>query len=503
LLLGYGQSDEVEAWSPIFRYSGLSVGPGFPVSYLVDADVQRFDFSGDQQGRSDGHTITAAAGARPTHELGLFVYGFDSRSDDDTETPAIEYGQKLETSSVNAGASYRFGPTSQLWLRAGLLRHSHDISGSFTAAEPFTSVLDNRQPEYGLRHIFDVGRHQLAWGYEETDRDLTNPFTTFPFEDASITTNLDFDERSRNAYVSERADLGELRLEADAWWQDSHRLLNATTNGMLGGELVPGPASVEDRSLSRVTPRVGARYRLDPRMLVRAVYQDWIRPLGTSTLGPVATAGIPMDDRLVARGGREKRARGQFEWEGERTYGTLYYDWKEMDNLRFSYEPFFITEDENLYKLRNFDYGQLAAEDLYEFISPPSFDGARITIAGASLDRIVTRTVSLRLRYEYTESRNTGETYAGKRVPFLPSHAFSPSFTYMGPMRIYGTIRGVYRTERYIDEANLVLWSPGWDVASDVFWESPAKRFRLRFSLDNWLHEEKPTLYTLVGVVNF
>jgi hypothetical protein len=73
----------------------------------------------------------------------------------------------------------------------------------------------------------------------------------------------------------------------------------------------------------------------------------------------------------------------------------------------------------------------------------------------------------------------------------------------MGPMRVYATIRGVYRTERYVDEANLFLWSPGWDVASDVFWESPAKRFRLRFSLDNWLHEEKPTLYTLVGVVNF
>jgi hypothetical protein len=268
-------------------------------------------------------------------------------------------------------------------VRAGLLRHSHDNAGSFTA-EPFTSVLDLRQPEYGLRHTFDVGRHRVAWGYEATERDLTNPFTTFPFEDASITTNLDFDERSRNAYLSGSADVGPLRVEADAWWQDSHRTLNATTSGMLGGSFIPGPTSLEDRSLEKVTPRVGARYLLDDHISVRAAYQDWVRPMGTSTLGPVATAGIPMDDRLVARGGRQRRARGQFEWEGERTYGTLYYDWKEMDNLRFSYEPFFITEDENLYKLRNFDYGQLAAEDLYEFISPPSFDGARITIAGAA-----------------------------------------------------------------------------------------------------------------------
>jgi hypothetical protein len=417
-------------------------------------------------------------------------------------TPSFDYGQRVDTSSANAGASYRFGPTSQLWVRAGLLRHSHDIEGDFTA-EPFTSLLDHRQPEYGLRQTFDVGRHRISLGYEATERDVTNPFTRFPFEGASVTTNLDFDERSKNAYLSGTADLGPLRVEADAWWQDSRRTVNVATFGEFEGSVFPGPTSAEDRSLEKVTPRVGARFLLGDRVFVRAAYQDWVRPLGTSTLGPLATAGIPMDDRLVARGGRQKRARGQLEWEGPRTYGTLYYDWKEMDNLRFSFEPFFVTEDENLYKLRNFDYGQLAAEDLYEFISPPSFDGARITIAGASLDRIVTRTVSLRLRYEYTESRNTGETHSGNRIPYLPSHAFSPSFTYMGPRRVYATFRGIYRTERYIDEANLVLWSPGWDVASDVFWESPAKRFRLRFSLDNWLHEEEPTLYTLVGVVNF
>ena len=179
---------------------------------------------------------------------------------------------------------------------------------------------------------------------------------------------------------------------------------------MLGEIVIPGPVTIEDRSLEKVAPRLGARYRLDDHVWIRAAYPDWIRPLGTSTLGPVATAGIPIDDRLVARGGRLQRARGQLEWESERTYGTLYYDWKDMDNLRFSFEPFFITEDENLYKLRNFDYGQLAAEDLYEFISPPSFDGARIKIAGASVDRIVTRTVSLR----------TAAIYLGWSLPKLP-----------------------------------------------------------------------------------
>jgi tetratricopeptide (TPR) repeat protein len=502
LLLGYGYSEEIDALIPIGRYSGLSVRPGFPLAWLVDADITRFDYSGDRRGKSDGHTVTAAVGARPTHELGVFAYGFDSRADDDVETASIGYQMKVVTSSLNAGASYRFGPASQLWLRAGLLHNSHDNSGQFRA-EPFTSVLDHDQPEYGVRHTFELGRHQIGWGYEAAHKELTNPFTSFPFENASITTNLVFDERSRNGYVSDTADFGPLRVQADAWWQDSRRELNVAQSGMLGSIAVPGATALEERSRKKVTPRVGARYRIGGRALVRAAYQDWIRPLGTSTLGPVATAGVPMDDRLVARGGWQKRARGQLEWAGAKTFGTLYYDWKELDNLRFGYEPFFITEDENLAKLRNFDYGQLAAEDLYEFISPPSFDGARIEIAGASLNRILTRTFSLRLRYEYTESRNTGQTHAGKRVPYLPAHAFAPALTYMGPRRVYATARAVYRTQRYADEANLAPLQAGWDVASDIFWESPGKRFRVRFSLDNWLHEEKPTLYTLVGVVNF
>src|SRR5262249_17323751 len=252
LLGGYGHSDEVHALIPIARYNGLSVGAGFPIAWLADADVSRFTFTGDRHGSSDGHTITAAAGARPLHELGLFVYGFDSRSDDETTTPALDFTQKLVTSSLNVGASYRFGPASQLWVRAGMLWNSHDNAGHF-GAEPFTSVLHHRQPEYGARHTFDAGRHRIAWGLEAADKDLTNPFTTFPFPDASITTNLDFDERSRNAYVSETADFGPLRLQADAWWQDSRRTLNVAQSGQLRDIPVPGPTAVEDRSLRKVT----------------------------------------------------------------------------------------------------------------------------------------------------------------------------------------------------------------------------------------------------------
>ena len=74
----------------------------------------------------------------------------------------------------------------------------------------------------------------------------------------------------------------------------------------------------------------------------------------------IGPASLRVIEEVLRTGGSE-----WVELESGRTYGTLYYDWKEMDNLRYSVEPFFITEDENLYKLRNFDYGQLSVHTFW------------------------------------------------------------------------------------------------------------------------------------------
>ena len=56
----------------------------------------------------------AALGARPTHELAVFAYGFDTSSDDRIGTPSADFGQRLQTASGNVGLRYRLAPTSQL-----------------------------------------------------------------------------------------------------------------------------------------------------------------------------------------------------------------------------------------------------------------------------------------------------------------------------------------------------------------------------------------------------
>jgi hypothetical protein len=357
-----------------------------------------------------------------------------------------------------------------------------------------------------LRHTFDVGSHQVTWGVESAHKKLDDDFVQGPGEPVALLTTLRFDERSRNAFVSDTLDVtSRLRIQADAWWQDNRRKLKKDSLGFISGlPPIALPGVIEDRSREKVTPRVGFRARLGEETIVRAAYQDWIRPMGTSTLGPVATAGIPMDDRVVARGGRQKRARAQLEIEAApRTFLTAYVERKEIENLRFSLSPFNVTEDENLSKLRDFDYGRLAAGDLYEFISAPEFDAGKITLGGAALNQIVTDTVSFGLKYQASSSRNTGASFPGNRIAYHPRHAAALSFTFVSPQRIYFTSRAVYRTLRYTDEANLSPFQPGWDGAMDFFWESIDKRLRLRLGVDNAWHKEKSPQYSVSVVLNF
>jgi hypothetical protein len=234
---------------------------------------------------------------------------------------------------------------------------------------------------------------------------------------------------------------------------------------------------------------------MDGGAMFRAAYQDWFRPAGLSTIGPVATAGIPMDDRLVARGGRQQRARAQWEQEADaRTFWTAFYDYKRIDNLNFSVTPFNVSDDDQLTKLRSFDYGRLQ-RDLYEFISAPDFDAGAIRIAGAAVNRIVSESFSVNARYQYTTSRNTGPSYADRQIPYLPHHAGEIGATWVTPQRVFFTTRAVYRTERFTDQANLQPIRRGFDAAADIFWETRDKRLRVHAGIDNAFHPTLPTQY--------
>jgi hypothetical protein len=236
---------------------------------------------------------------------------------------------------------------------------------------------------------------------------------------------------------------------------------------------------------------------------VRLAYQNWIRPHGVSTLGPVATAGVPIDDRLVSRGGTLKRLRAQFDSESSaKTYWTAFVDREDIKNRSFSVTPFLVEEDDNLSKLRDFDFARLSSGDLYEFVSARDFAAGRATMGGGALNRILSERWSVNTRYQYTDSRNTGPNAPGRKLPMLAQHAGSIGATWVSASRLYLSSRAIFRSARYRDEANTERLDPGWGAGFDLFWESRDKRLRVRLGIDNAFDRNGFTQYFATLVIN-
>ncbi|HET9650741.1 MAG TPA: FecR domain-containing protein, partial [Usitatibacter sp.] len=265
VLAGYAYAEDVNARVGIARANGLAYA-GMPVAWLADFDTTNFRFTDPvvQEGPSRTHAFTAAVGARPMHELGVFLYGFDTADTSTIRNPLADFQERLDTSSVNLGLHYGFTPTSQLWVRIGTLENRADMDGVITG-ESFVSTMRSRVPEFQLRHTFDAGRHQLTWGIEQARKRLDATQLTPAAPDSgfdAFLTELAFRERSRNAYASDTFDVdARLRLQAEAWWQQSRRQMGDTFSGFFGGQRISLPTEVEDRGLTRTTPRLGLRYR--------------------------------------------------------------------------------------------------------------------------------------------------------------------------------------------------------------------------------------------------
>jgi hypothetical protein len=214
-----------------------------------------------------------------------------------------------------------------------------------------------------------------------------------------------------------------------------------------------------------------------------------------SSLGPVATAGIPLDDRLVRRGGELDRVRLQGEWEATAgTFLTGYLDYKDIDNRRFGTRPFAVGELESLAKLRPRDYGQLMRDDLYEFVDAPDYAGGTIRQAGIAVNHMLNREWGLMGRYVHTDSENMAD--ANLEVPFLARHTVSLGATWIRPDGWYLAGRLVHRDDRYADEANTVKLKAGLSGDLDVFWQSSDKHWLLRFSANDLFNEARDSQYT-------
>jgi len=252
---------------------------------------------------------------------------------------------------------------------------------------------------------------------------------------------------------------------------------------------------VENKDTRRISPRLGLVFSPNAQARIRFAWQNWVRPSAFSSLGPVATAGIPLDDRLVSRGGELNRARLQGEWETTpNTFFTGYLDYKDIDNKRFSIRPFAVSELESLGKLRPRDYGQLMRDDLYEFVDTPDYAGGTIRNAGFAVNHMLSKEWAVIARYAYTDSRNA--TDSSLDIPYLPRHTVAVGATWVQPNGWYTAGLLTHRSRRYSDEANTSPLDAGLSGDLDIFRESRDKHWLLRFSANDLFDQNRDTQYT-------
>lgn len=498
----------VHGTSPLLQINGFANGI-VPFAYF--ANQERFNLKFDT-GPSDFTFSNIAIGVTPRHDFGVFLFANENANKSLLQGrlsgASADLRDGLRTTNHDIGLHYKLSPDSQIWFKAASFGSSEDTFGSLDSV-PITIRVKVRQPEYALRHTFALGDgHEISWGAEQANRKTASDFFSdvVLFPGLTFLQDFDYREKTTDAYVSDRWRVTpRLLLQGDLFYQ--HQRRNAvynTTAFFLGVPLLAFPTDIQNISKSKIQPRLGLAYRYADGGLVRLAYQKWLRPAQFSSLGPISTVGIPLDDRMVQRGGEMSRFRGQIEWEASTsTFFTGHVDFKKVQHHPFSLSPFTVSDLETLNRLTSRDLGALARDDMLEFNLSPDYEAGRIRTAGATVNHLLNRNWGIFGRYLHTSSENTGTAFAGNKLPYLPRQAVALGATWIDPSGWYFISRLVHRSARFKDEANIQALNAGWNGAFDLYWQPRDKRWLFRVSADDAFDRNKSTQYTAEITIRF
>lgn len=432
-------------------------------------------------GSSNNYTL--ALGARPTHELGLFAYA-----------NAIDTNFAQGTASTNGfnnridmGANYRFSPQSQAWLKIGTGNESStSTTPTITNVSNFTTKPN--QSDIQFRHTFAANeRNEVSWGAEYGKLDKTNTYIEYlpirPGFGLSNILNEHDQDHSNDIWLSDRFHASErLNLQGDLAYQHytKAREINQSNSYNNYYEFVPPltKSSPENYDRSFFAPRFGATYVFGNGATLRGAYQKWQCPASYNSLAPVSTAGIPVDDSLVYPGGTLSRTRGQLDWElSSAWFMSAFADHRNVDNLNSPLDGVQNTRPDlaNLDRLQQHSILNLAAPDLLE--TKPIFSSGKATSGGVTVDHVLSRNLAGYFGYVNTHSSNTGATYSGNQIPYLPNHRATLGLAWYGEQHMTVSAQTIWRSQRFTDEANLSPLAASWDMTLQVHWESADKRW--------------------------
>jgi len=484
-----------------------------PFAYFVEqAGVSARPASGTLDG--DVGLTTLGLGLRPRHDVGLFLFANQERLDSlltDLANGFDRTPQEGRNKRVDLGVNIKFAPDSQSWFKLGSGQDKRMVSGVvvdrpgytlFSAVFPLNTFSDTgdylsrsnlRAEDAQWRHVLDISpRWQLGVGAEygrqrlplDIQQNLPTDAGMFYYGLRERTVH-----RSSDLYLSSRWQPGEqLLLQLDIVHQQLRKSFQREQFfGVVDLFEIPQDRSSDD-DIKATNPRLGLAWQPVEGHTLRLAWQKWRRPAMQNSLGPIDTAGIPLDDRLVAIGGSLQRARVQYEWAlpDGKSFLNVYADRRKIDNLLNPGGTLVTgTALDTLERLRKlFQYGQ-GAVDYYE--ATPDFAAGKVDSAGLAANHIVGPRLALSGAYVYQASRNALGAAEGNALPLLPRQMVQLGVTWIAVPRLKLDAIAIYRTARYVDEANSSQLASGWNGSLRASWESADKQFGITLRAENLL----------------
>lgn len=495
--------------SPALTLNGMD-NRHVPVSWFVKAqtaralrfpvDVGVVNFPAFNAGTAalDAQVLSLGGGIQPTERLNLFAYAnwfnFNVRGADGLET---SIDKSLGQGAM--GLSYRISPTEQTSLKLGRSVDKAKINGypalfnlsNLGGILSLNSMPRKQFTDLQLHHTFDPtpGTRWTATLEHVVEKQASESSAGGVVADAAATTDVlifggtNAIDRRYTAFTLAGSHRYNPMLNVDGalgLQQIRHRVDGANNFWLVASNQIDGDIAQRHDTERVFTPRAGLVLQPAPGHTLRLAYQDWMRPLSTSTLAGIETAGIPVEDQLLEAGGRHKRTVLQWsqEW-GASTFVKLRADHLRLTNpgtigvdLRTPSLPF-------LEELRNAQLTNLSSTDLLE--DTPSYEGGTLKVLAGSVNHMFSRQWSGYAKYLYQHSHSAfgegDERVTGRMIPYIPRHTAVLGATWASSARWYLSGRAVYRSERFEDKENLTRRPPGWNLDLMGFWESTDKRW--------------------------
>ena len=498
-----------------------------PFSYFVGADYVTGDSSinrndTDGRARASGRNLLLGLGLRPTHELGLFVFGNSAELDGrfyGGSTGLIGDDFNYDYRRLDAGLNYKFSPTNQVWFKAGEGTEVVPLTGAFHSqamSDTLNAILmgaglpplvspagrinifnqDTSQRDIQFRHTLDLSPAvQLSWGAEhaQSGKPFSMSVAFAPFE---IALSQDNRIEQDSAYVSGRfKPSSALEGQLDLHYQETKTSFGFNQTVVIAGLPVALPRQAGATGYEELNPRVGLKWRPVQGQTLRLAGQIWRKPGAVNTLAPIDTVGIPLDDRIQRDGGRLKRARLQHEIElGRSTFLQWFADYKGIKNPDDPGAA--IIPDLELDQLERLRSRQRVYGARFDFLEDaPDFGRGRVRQIGLAANRLMAREWTLVGRYVYSDTEVTTPGFEGREVPFHPRHYVNAGINWQPYARwIIGPML-TFRSTRYQDEANLERLSKGFSAGFHAYWESANKRWSAAALLDHLTTNGDSSLY--------